>query len=60
MDILIDGLAHWFANTAYQGEYPPSYHPLIDQRWVASDPPGPVQHIVVRPSEFPPAPLPLN
>jgi hypothetical protein len=33
MDILIDGLPHWFANTAFLKEdYPASYHPLINQQ----------------------------
>ena len=33
MDILIDGLAPWFADTAFLKEnYPASYHPLIEQQ----------------------------
>jgi hypothetical protein len=33
MDILIDGLTHWFANTAFfKEDYPESYHALIGQQ----------------------------
>ena len=33
MDILIDGLTHWFANTAFLKEdYPALYHRLIEQQ----------------------------